>query len=157
MRFIFSNALLLCSMLFALSGPAGAAAGTSKEADPPAAPAVAAPKEADLPAPSAINGPQGHALMSALGERLVVLDVRRPEEVAEGHVPGALLIPLQELGARLGEIPADRPVLILCRTGRRAAIAYEAIRRLRPGIAENGLWYLQATPEYRADGTFIFR
>ena len=156
MHFLFGYALLACSTLFILPGAAKAAEPASNAAGAPGK-APSGPSAAPvLPAPGAVNGSQGRALMAALGERLVVLDVRRPEEVAGGHVPGALLIPLQELGARMGEIPGDRPVLVLCHTGRRAAIAYEAIRRLRPQISENGMWYLQATPEYRPGGSFVF-
>ena len=94
--------------------------------------------------------------MAALGDRLVVLDVRTPEEFAQGHVPGASLIPVQELEARWREIPGDRPVLIICRTGRRAAAAYDMLIKLRPDAVKTGLWYLKAVPEYKADGTFVF-
>ena len=86
----------------------------------------------------------------------MVLDVRTPEEFAQGHVPGVLLIPVQELEARWREIPEDRPVLIICRTGRRAAAAYDMLLRLRPDAVKTGLWYLKAVPEYKADGTFVF-
>lgn len=53
----------------------------------------------------------------------LVLDVRQPEEYAEGHVPGSTLIPLGELPARLGEIPKDRPLHVICRVGGRSAQA----------------------------------
>ena len=41
----------------------------------------------------------------------VLLDVREPEEYEEGHIPGALLIPLSELPDRLAEIDPAKPVL----------------------------------------------
>lgn len=41
----------------------------------------------------------------------VVIDVRNEEEYAAGHIPGALHIPASELGSRLDEIPAGRPVV----------------------------------------------
>ncbi len=41
----------------------------------------------------------------------VVIDVRGPEEYAEGHVPGALQIPADELSSRLDEIPRDQMVV----------------------------------------------
>ena len=111
---------------------------------------------ADQPVSGPVSGPEAHALMKSLGDRLLVLDVRTREEFAQGHVPGALLIPVQELETRLGEIPTDRPILILCRTGRRAAAAYNMVNSVRPEAAAIGLWYLKATPEYRPDGTFVF-
>jgi glyoxylase-like metal-dependent hydrolase (beta-lactamase superfamily II)/rhodanese-related sulfurtransferase len=52
---------------------------------------------------------------------LVVLDVREPFEWAEGHVPGALHIPMREVGRRLAEVPRDRPVALVCRGGPRSS------------------------------------
>ncbi|WP_312198388.1 rhodanese-like domain-containing protein [Anaerospora hongkongensis] len=52
-----------------------------------------------------------------------ILDVRTTEEYKEGHVPGATLIPLNQLGRRFREIPRDRDVYIMCRSGTRSAEA----------------------------------
>ena len=49
-----------------------------------------------------------------------LIDVRQPDEFATGHLPGAKLIPLGELGGRLSEIARDRPALVYCRSGGRA-------------------------------------
>ena len=59
-----------------------------------------------------------------------LLDVREPWEWAVGSLAthGARLIPLDELGERLGEIPAGRPIVVYCRTGQRSRAA---ARRLR--------------------------
>lgn len=48
------------------------------------------------------------------------LDVRTPEEYAEGHVQGAMLIPVQELEKRLSEVPKDRRVYVYCHSGKRS-------------------------------------
>ena len=53
----------------------------------------------------------------------VMLDVRTPEEFYEGHVPGATLIPVQELEQRLSEVPRDRQVYVYCRSGVRSVKA----------------------------------
>ena len=111
---------------------------------------------ADLLPSGAVDRPQGHSLLENLGEQLLVLDVRTPQEFAQGHVSRALLIPLPELEKRLGKIPIDRPILIVCRTGRRAAIAYDVLTKARPEMLRSGLWCLKATPSYRHDGNFIF-
>ena len=55
-----------------------------------------------------------------------VLDVRTPEEYAEGHVPGAVLLPLQELQERWEEVP-EGDVLVICRSGARSATAVKAL------------------------------
>jgi NADPH-dependent 2,4-dienoyl-CoA reductase/sulfur reductase-like enzyme/rhodanese-related sulfurtransferase len=52
-----------------------------------------------------------------------LLDVRNPPELAVESVPGALNIPLPELRARLGELPRDREILIICRSAQRAYYA----------------------------------
>ena len=50
-----------------------------------------------------------------------ILDVREPSEWTQFHIPGATLIPLGELPNRLNEVPKDRPVVVVCRTGHRSA------------------------------------
>ena len=52
-----------------------------------------------------------------------VLDVRQDWEYAEGHVPGALLIPLDQLEARLDELPKDKAIHVICRSGNRSVSA----------------------------------
>jgi rhodanese-related sulfurtransferase len=60
-----------------------------------------------------------------------LLDVRLPPEWDGelGHLDGAVLIPVQELEDRLGELPADRnrPILVYCRTGNRSSRAAQII------------------------------
>lgn len=59
----------------------------------------------------------------------VILDVRTEEEFAEGHIPGAILIPDYEIEAKAEQILTDKNQLILvyCRSGRRSKIASEAL------------------------------
>jgi NADPH-dependent 2,4-dienoyl-CoA reductase/sulfur reductase-like enzyme/rhodanese-related sulfurtransferase len=56
-----------------------------------------------------------------------LLDVREPAELAVESVPGAVDIPIGELRARLGELPRDKEILVICRSGQRA---YYATRML---------------------------
>lgn len=51
----------------------------------------------------------------------MVLDVRQPNEWALGTLPGAVRISMVELTSRLDEIPKDKPVLCVCRSGGRSA------------------------------------
>ena len=50
-----------------------------------------------------------------------ILDVREPSEWTESHVAGATLIPLGELASRVNEVPRDKEVVVMCRTGHRSA------------------------------------
>lgn len=86
----------------------------------------------------ASNGAQGGAITTidihALAERrdsdntLQTIDVRTAEEVAEGTLPGALHIPHELIVAGTTEgIDLDRPVAVICRSGRRAAAAGDAL------------------------------
>jgi glyoxylase-like metal-dependent hydrolase (beta-lactamase superfamily II)/rhodanese-related sulfurtransferase len=62
-------------------------------------------------------------------DELFVLDVRSPAEFAGelGHLEGAHLIPLDELRQRLDEVPGDRPVVAVCQSGKRSAMAAEIL------------------------------
>lgn len=57
-----------------------------------------------------------------------VLDVREDNEWAEGHVAGALHIPMGDLPARLDEVPKNGPVFVICRTGNRSGQSAEYLR-----------------------------
>ena len=61
----------------------------------------------------------------------LILDVHSAEEFAEGHVPGALNVPHSEIASRLATLGSiQKPVLVYCRSGRRAGIALEALTEL---------------------------
>jgi rhodanese-related sulfurtransferase len=51
----------------------------------------------------------------------IILDVRQPEEYEAGHIPGAILIPLDTLASRLGELPKNEKIVVVCRSGSRSA------------------------------------
>ncbi len=61
---------------------------------------------------------------------LNILDVREQDEWDAGHIDGAQHIPLGQLGDRLAEVPRDRPVVAVCRSGSRSD---RAATRLRAG------------------------
>ncbi|MCX6969773.1 MAG: FAD-dependent oxidoreductase [Verrucomicrobia bacterium] len=58
-----------------------------------------------------------------LPESSVLVDVRDPDEFEEGHIPGAINFPLNELRARLDELPRDRELWLYCRVGLRGYYA----------------------------------
>jgi rhodanese-related sulfurtransferase len=83
----------------------------------------------------------------------LVLDVRTPREFASGHLENAVLIPIQNLARRIGELEAhkDQPVFVYCRTGNRSTVAaqmlikagFTEIVNLRRGIVE---WTREGLP-----------
>ena len=54
---------------------------------------------------------------------LLVVDVRTPEEYTQGHLKGAINIPLSDLQLRIGGLEQNRPMLVYCQTGSRSAQA----------------------------------
>jgi len=65
----------------------------------------------------------------------VLLDVREPKEFVAVRVPGAMLLPTSTFVARIAELPSDRPLLVICRTGvRSAAVAGYLARAGRTGV-----------------------
>ena len=62
---------------------------------------------------------------------VLVLDVREPGEFDSvlGHIAGALLLPLGELGGKLDSLPRDRPVVAVCRSGARSARATQMLEQ----------------------------
>lgn len=86
-----------------------------------------------LPGPAAAGEPLAPEELAALLERgraggPQLLDVRTPDEYAQGHIPGAILIPHDALGRRVDELDPARPVVLYCRTGRRADLAERVLR-----------------------------
>ncbi len=79
-----------------------------------------------------------------------VLDVRTQEEWEEYHAPNATLIPLDQLQARINEVPKDQDILVVCRSGNRSqqgrdillAAGYRATSMIG-GLKE---WYVKGYP-----------
>lgn len=59
-------------------------------------------------------------LQADLDEGVPLIDVRERDEFEEARVPGAQLVPLTQLPERLGAIPADTPIDLICRSGGRS-------------------------------------
>jgi phage shock protein E len=98
-------------------------------------------------APAALAGtpvtPGELASLLARGQeqRPLVLDVRTPAEYADGHVPGAVLIPHDQLAMRLDALERDRPIIVYCRTGRRSGLAETLLRQHGHEVSQlQGSW-----------------
>jgi NADPH-dependent 2,4-dienoyl-CoA reductase/sulfur reductase-like enzyme/rhodanese-related sulfurtransferase len=66
---------------------------------------------------------QWHEVAALDTKRTVLLDVRRADERAKGFIPGSIHIPLDEVRARLGELPRDREIIVHCQSGQRSYFA----------------------------------
>ncbi|MDP3480443.1 MAG: rhodanese-like domain-containing protein [Desulfoprunum sp.] len=66
-------------------------------------------------------------LGSQAPDSLQLIDVRQPKEYEDAHIPGALLIPLNDLPRRIGEIAADRNTIVYCRSGARSSAACQIL------------------------------
>lgn len=68
------------------------------------------------------------AVPNPLLAELVVLDVREPDEWQAGHIEHAVHIPLGSLPERLGDVPADQQILVVCKVGGRSAQATQFLQ-----------------------------
>lgn len=86
----------------------------------------------------------------------VLLDVREHDEWRQGHAPGAVHIPLGELAERFKELPQERRIVAVCRSGNRSARATESL--LRAGLQVENLdggmkaWQKAGLPLEPSDG-----
>ncbi|MBO5968426.1 MAG: rhodanese-like domain-containing protein [Clostridia bacterium] len=71
----------------------------------------------------------------------IILDVRRPDEYAEGHIPGAINVPNEEIGTtEIAELPdKSQLILVYCRSGKRSKEAAKKLAKLGyTNVAEFG-------------------
>ena len=120
-------------------------------------------KEVDPAALTAVGGfltniPEGflsvgdvEKMAAAVEAGATVIDVREESEFAEGHIAGAINIPVRTLGQNLDQIPTDGPVIIYCASGHRAAMATAALHvmgfdNVRVFTAGYGAWEAAGEP-----------
>jgi rhodanese-related sulfurtransferase len=60
-------------------------------------------------------------LLESERTKVFLLDVRTPGEYGQGHIPGAVLIPMTQVPGRLEEIPREKKVVVVCASGARSA------------------------------------
>lgn len=85
---------------------------------------TAKPVKTEEPALMNITPQEAKTLMDTRSG-FVILDVRTPEEYAESHIPGAILIPDYDIGTKAPEVLKDKNqmILVYCRSGRRSKLA----------------------------------
>jgi rhodanese-related sulfurtransferase len=68
-----------------------------------------------------LEAPQLRGLLAEEGGGVFLLDVRTQREWAGGRIPGSVWIPMNDVPARLAEIPAGKKVVVVCASGVRSA------------------------------------
>ena len=89
--------------------------------------------------------------LDASSESLTLVDVREPIEYAGGHKPGSINIPLSKLASESRALRKDRPVVLICRSGRRSAdaasrlqkLGFSDVRVLEGGMESTGVWAME--------------
>jgi rhodanese-related sulfurtransferase len=66
-----------------------------------------------------------HTAAQRRADGAALVDVREPDEYEEVRAEGAVLVPLGDVVDRMGELPRDRPLLLICRSGARSLRAAE--------------------------------
>jgi molybdopterin/thiamine biosynthesis adenylyltransferase/rhodanese-related sulfurtransferase len=103
--------------------------------------------------PMDINAQQLHEQLQK-GDDVYLLDVREPHEWSTGHLDNAIHIPMREVPARLSDIPRDRDIVVICRSGARSAnvqqfLKANGITRVRNLIGGLMAWRRDVDPGMR--------
>jgi len=98
---------------------------------------------------------RGELLKRVRDGTVTVIDVRSEEEFAQGHVPGALWVALDDLESRLAELDPAQPTVAYCR-GPWCVLSFEAVARLR-ALGYDARRLEDGYPEWRAAGMAVAR
>jgi rhodanese-related sulfurtransferase len=111
--------------------------------------------EATVEAGAIITAQELNNKNTSVGPQLV--DVRSASEFAGGHLAGALSIPLDQIESRIADLDCHRPVVLVCKTGLRSAIACNLLQQLgKPALVLQGgtaAWELAGFPLVRSAKT----
>jgi rhodanese-related sulfurtransferase len=86
---------------------------------------------------------------------IMLIDVRDPDEYAAGHFKTSVNMPTDELEAKVGTLPSDKPIVFVCATGARSGEAYYMLQDLRPELKE--VYYLEAEVAFEKDGAYTIK
>ena len=85
-------------------------------------------------------------------EKVLLVDVRDPDEYKTGAFKTAVNIPVDQLEAKMKSFPTDKPIIFVCNTGARSGEAYYMVKDLRPELKE--VYYLEAELTINKDGSY---
>jgi rhodanese-related sulfurtransferase len=83
--------------------------------------------------------------------RVMLIDVRDPDEFAKGSLKTAVNIPVDKLEGQVKTLPSDKPIVFICGTGARSGEAFYMLKDLRPELKE--VYYVEAEIKFSSDGT----
>ena len=88
------------------------------------------------------------------GEEIVLIDVREPHEWNAGHIEGATHMPMNQVPQRLSEIPRDRDVVMICRSGARSGhvqhhLGQQGYTRVKNLVGGMQRWAREVDPKIR--------
>lgn len=103
------------------------------------------------PAVPSLTPQEAHARLSDPADPPLLVDVRNPDEFAQARIPGSILMPLPFFANRAAELPADRLIMLVCRSGDRSTTAtayllsrgFEQVANVAGGILA---WYQAGLP-----------
>jgi rhodanese-related sulfurtransferase len=81
-----------------------------------------------------------------------LIDVRDPDEYAQGTIKGAQNIPVDKLEEKIPTLPTDKPIVFICGTGARSGESFYMVQDLRPEL--KNVYYIDAEMKASKDGTF---
>ena len=108
---MFNTKSIFTTLAFALSTVLVGATPIAAQNQAPAA------QQVPLIEPAQVRG------LMELGGKITIVDVRRPDETAQGTIPGAILMPLDNLSATYSTLPKKGKLIVYCRSGHRSAQA----------------------------------
>jgi len=85
----------------------------------------------------------------------MLIDVRDPDEFAKGHFKNAVNIPVDQLEAKIPQLPKGKPVVFVCSTGARSGESYYMVQDIRPEL--KNVYYLEAELTINKDGSYTIK
>jgi rhodanese-related sulfurtransferase len=102
------------------------------------------------PRPGEINLDEFKKYADQLPANVMIIDVRNDDEVTDGMLKTAKLIPAEEIKDRAAEIPKDKLIVTQCSTGVRAEMAYHSLK----GLGYTNVKFVNATMEFKKSGSY---
>ena len=84
-------------------------------------------------------------------DSILLIDVRDADEFAKGSFKTAVNIPIEDLEAKIKDLPADKPIVFACSTGARSGEAFYMVQDVRASLKD--VYYVEAEIDFKSNGT----